>query len=84
MPESVTSLASKVRRLEAKMAQLERVGMQPRAFEGLLDGGEDGDVLINRGRVSGEQKYEWGKQSRISPWTVGKTQVGSKDYIAGT
>ena len=82
MPESVTSLASKVRRLEAKMAQLERVGMQPRAFEGLLDGGEDGDVLINRGKVGGERKWEWGQQSRMSPWTVGQSQVGGKDFIS--
>ena len=82
MPEDLRTLAAKVRRMEAQITQLERVGMQPRAFEGLLDGGADGDVLINRGKVDGEPKWEWGQQSRMSPWTVGQSQVGGKDYIS--
>lgn len=82
MPESVQSLSAKVRRLEGQMAQLQRPGLASRAFEGLLDGGTNGDVLINRGLVDGEQKWEWGKQSRMSPWTVGQSQVGGKDFIS--
>ena len=80
MPESVTSLASKVRRLEAKMAQLERVGMQPRAFEGLLDGGGEGETLRNRTTVAGEKKWLWGRHAMLAPFTYGFSQYGSADY----